>query len=152
MIRKTEESDIKAILSLASKLDMFDDEGLSMIRSTLDGYFSGDSSLWFTAQDGSLKGVVYCAPEPMTQCTWNVLMLLVDPQFHKSGIGSELMSHVEKALSEKNQRLLIVETSSLDNFEKARSFYLKSGYREEARIKNFYDKEGDKIIFTKTLN
>lgn len=153
MIRAIAASDTDAVMALAETLSMFDADGLDQIRKTLDGYYSGNTNdLWFVADDNGLVGVLYCAPEPMTNGTWNILMLLVSPDRQGQGHGSTLMSYVEQILREQGERLLIVETSSLDDFERARAFYPKCGYKEEARIRDFYDTGNDKIIFSKVLS
>ena len=45
-----------------------------------------------------------------------------------------------------------METSGTDDFEYVREFYRKSGYEEEARIREFYAAGVDKIVFRKRLN
>ena len=67
------------------------------------------------------------------------------------GIGSELLRHVESGLRQNRQRVLIIETSRLDGFELTRRFYLKHGYAEEARIRDFYAAGEDKVVFWKGL-
>lgn len=152
MIRPITPDDTDAVLALAKKLEMFDSDGLELIKATLSDYLDGNSNdLWFSADDNDLVGVVYCAPEPMTSGTWNVLMLLVDRDRQRQGYGSALMSYVEQTLLDRGERLLIVETSSLDEFEAARKFYSKCGYKEEARIRDFYAAGDDKIFFSKAL-
>ena len=102
--------------------------------------------------NGEILGVIYyCAPEPMTQGTWNILMLLVCPEHQGQGYGKALIQHLEQILTDRGERLVIVETSSLENFQGAQAFYRKCGYQEEGRIKHFYDRGNDKIIFSKIL-
>ena len=152
MIRPITPGDTDAVFALAKKLEMFDTDGLELIKSTLTDYLSGNSKdLWFSAYENGLVGVIYCAPEPMTSGTWNVLMLLVSLNHQRQGHGSALMSYVEQTLGARGERLLIVETSSLDEFEPARKFYYQCGFNEEARIRDFYAAENDKIIFSKAL-
>ena len=67
------------------------------------------------------------------------------------GLGSALLRHVEGGLRQNGQRVLIIETSSLDGFELTRRFYLKHGYSEEARIRDFYAAGEDKVVFWKGL-
>ena len=62
-----------------------------------------------------------------------------------------MLNHVEKTLTEKGERLLLVETSGLPNFEMTRKFYRKQGYEEEAKIRDYYKAGDDKIIFRKAL-
>lgn len=153
MIREITESDTDKILALADKLKMFDSAGLDQIRDTLVNHEPEESDeLWFTAWDADLAGVIYCVPEAMTDGTWNILMLLVDPVYHGKGYGKALMKTIERNLEKQDARLLIVETSGLDTFLDARSFYSKCGYDEEARVRDFYAEGDDKIILSKSLN
>jgi RimJ/RimL family protein N-acetyltransferase len=48
--------------------------------------------------------------------------------------------------------MLLVETSGLPDFERTRTFYAKCGYEEEARIRDFYAVNDDKVVFRKVLN
>jgi ribosomal protein S18 acetylase RimI-like enzyme len=55
-------------------------------------------------------------------------------------------------LAKRGERILLVETSGLESFEYVRAFYRRSGYNEEARIREFYKTGDDKIIFRKALS
>ena len=66
-------------------------------------------------------------------------------------VGTALMAGIETELRERNQRVLIVETSGLDAYAPARRFYRGLGYDEEARIREFYSAGEDKIVFRKDL-
>ncbi|MGI9052982.1 MAG: GNAT family N-acetyltransferase [Ilumatobacteraceae bacterium] len=82
------------------------------------------------------------------------LLLAVRPGQHRAGLGSTLVAQVEDALRSRGAavaRVLIVETSSLDGYERARSFYRQLGYDEEAHIREFYGPGDDKIAFWKAL-
>ena len=152
MIIKLEQNHIESVINLVKASGLFDIEGINHINQSLAEYFAGNDALWFLAfDDETLVGVVYCTPEPMTEGTWNILMLLIAPSYQRQGHGQSLISHVEKTLEALGERLIIVETSSLDEFKQARSFYLKCGYVEEARIRNFYAANDDKIVFSKSL-
>lgn len=59
--------------------------------------------------------------------------------------------HLERSLADAGERILLVETSSLPEFERARRFYRMLNYTEEARIREFYDDGDDKIVFYKRL-
>jgi ribosomal protein S18 acetylase RimI-like enzyme len=140
---------IAAVVALAEVSGLFDSDGIELIKERLANS-SGDE-LWYGVFAEDLKGVIYCIPEPLTDGTWNILMLIVSPDSHGQGHGRTLMSHVEEALVERGGRLVIVETSSGEGLERARAFYPKCGYSEEARIRNFYTAGEDKIIFSKGL-
>ena len=61
------------------------------------------------------------------------------------------MRYVEQKLTDRGERLLLVETSGLASFERTRQFHRKCGYHEEARIRDFYKAGDDKIIYRKVL-
>ncbi|GBO55018.1 histone acetyltransferase HPA2 and related acetyltransferases [Pseudanabaena sp. lw0831] len=96
--------------------------------------------------------MAYVAPERMTEGTWNLYLIAVHPLHQRQGRGKSMLQHVEKMLTKKNERILLVETSGTDDFEYVREFYRKSGYEEEARIREFYAAGVDKIVFRKRLN
>jgi ribosomal protein S18 acetylase RimI-like enzyme len=151
LIRKITSDDTTTVIALSERSGLFNTDGIEQIKERLAGYSGGNDELWFGAFDNVLVGVVYCIPEPMTDGTWNILMLIVSPDSHGQGYGRTLMSHIEETLVARGARLVIVETSSADGLERARAFYPKCGYTEEARVRNFYTKGDDKIIFSKGL-
>jgi ribosomal protein S18 acetylase RimI-like enzyme len=149
MVRDITFDDMNAVLTLAEKSGLFDADGLDLIKERLAS--RGRDELWFGVFDEDLAGVIYALPEPMTDGTWNILMLIISPDSHGQGYGRTLMSHIEETLAARGARLVIVETSSGEGLERARAFYPKCGYSEEARVRNFYTAGDDKIIFSKGL-
>lgn len=120
-----------------------------MISDYLNNQNSKD--FWLTYQDSQPVAIAYCAPEKMTQGTCNLLLIAVHPDYQGKGYGTSILHYIEQLLAERGERLLLVETSSLDNFERSRAFYLKCGYETEARIREFYQSGEDKIVFRKLL-
>lgn len=152
MIQETTVAHKEKLLSIIRDSGQFDEGGLEYVKETMEAHFTqpGDA-LWYTACENEPVGVAYCAPEAVTSGTWNLLMLWVENGLEGKGIGSSLVSKIEHVLAEKGARLLIVETSGLDEFKAARSFYEKSGFELEGQIKNFFDAGDDKLIYTKAL-
>jgi ribosomal protein S18 acetylase RimI-like enzyme len=150
MIRATIAEDEPGIFAIIE--DQFDAAGLEHVKATLSTYLAGDSqAIWLTALEDEPVGVAYCAPEPITSGTWNLLMLWTRQDSHRKGYGSALVGQVEAMLKERGVRLLIVETSGVDDFDPARNFYERCGFRQEARVKDFYAQGDDKLIYTKPL-
>ncbi|MGR4021701.1 GNAT family N-acetyltransferase [Vibrio harveyi] len=150
MLRQLQLADKEKMLELVNKTQMFEAEEVSFIADTFEGESS--EAIWFGQFDDELMtGVAYCVPMEMTNATWNVLMLLVDPEHHRSGIGRNLMQLMESTLTQQGQRLLIVETSSTDDFQTARSFYSAIGYAQQGAIEHYYDDNDHKITFIKRL-
>jgi ribosomal protein S18 acetylase RimI-like enzyme len=95
-------------------------------------------------------GYVCFGPTPLTDGTYDLYWIAVDPEAHRRGVGSRLIEHVEHALR-LSGRLLLIETSSLPKNDAARRFYLRHQYREVARVPDFYSEGDDRVIFAKHL-
>ncbi len=152
-IRTITPDDKSAVLDLAVATGLYPPDGLAEFEGMLMQYYQGhlDDHYWIVLEEGGIQGVAYYAPEMMTVGTWNLYFIGVQPEQQGKGYGAALLQHVEAALKAKGQRILIIETSGLDNYELTRKFYLKNGYDEEARIREFYREGEDKIVFWKKL-
>jgi ribosomal protein S18 acetylase RimI-like enzyme len=152
MIRNTISTDSDSLMAIIQDSGQFDVDGLAHVKATLLEYLNGqDNGLWLTADDGEPVGVAFCAPEPVTNGTWNLLMLWTRKDRASQGHGTALVEHVQSELQRREARLLIVETSDLPEFESARLFYEKCGFSQEARVKNFFAYGDDKLIYTRPL-
>ncbi len=149
-IRPIKPEDIPALKTVIDANELFPSD---MLDEMIADYFQNESSsdLWFTYEDDQPIAIAYCAPEKMTEGTWNLYLIAVHPNYQGKGYGTSMMHYIEQALAERGERLLLVETSGLDSFKQTRSFYHKCGYEEEARIREFYDAGEDKIVFHKFL-
>lgn len=155
MIRPATPNDMSALMALADATGMFEANELEGLAGMVSAYFDGhldDDHFWIVNEaDGALSGAAYYAAETMAYGVWNLYFIGVLPSRQRQGCGEALLHHVEQGLRERGERLLLIETSSLDAFEGARRFYRKHGYDEEARIRDFYKAGEDKIIFRKAL-
>ena len=152
VIRATESQDAAEIMNIVRESGQFDDDSLKYVEDTLLQHLQNPSSaLWLTADDGGPVGVAYCIPEPVANGTWNLLMLWTRSDVHRRGYGGQLVNQIEAELQARAARLLIVETSGLAEFAAARAFYLKSGFKHEATIQNFFAPGDNKLVFTKQL-
>lgn len=149
-IRDVERRDVPALKVIVDRSGLFPSE---LLDDMLAAYLNEDQNdqYWLTVDDGDPVAVAYCAPEPMTQGTWNLYLIAVHPDRRSQGHGAALLRHLEDALGTRGQHLLLVETSGLPDFERARVFYSRNGYEREARIRDFYELGDDKIIFRKAL-
>ena len=154
MIRPATPDDKKALMAIADAIGMFSPQELSELGGMLAEYFDGNlgsDHFWSTYDDGEPVGVAYYAPEQYAYGTWNLYFIAVHPERQGEGIGGQLLRYVEQMLASRGERVLLVETSGLPNFERTRAFYRQNGYDEEARIREFYKAGDDKIIFRKAL-
>lgn len=146
IIRSLRREDLARAQALIAAVDLFPPE---MLPDMAAPFLAGAAELWLVAADGA--GLAYAAPERLTEGTWNLLLLAVDPALQRRGLGRALVAAVESALTAVSVRLLLVETSGVADFAGQRRFYRRLGFRQEARIRDYYQLGDDKVIFAKTL-
>ncbi|MEO0497071.1 MAG: GNAT family N-acetyltransferase [Pseudomonadota bacterium] len=150
MIRAMNREDLPAVIEVVNSTGLFPGEMLNgMASEALDG--KSETERWYVLEDGHPIGVVYFAPERMTEGTWNLYLIAIHADRQGTGEGSKLIAHVERKLADEGHRILLVETSGNREFEQTRQFYRNNGYTEEARIREFYTTGEDKIVFWKKL-
>lgn len=149
-IRPVTSEDLPALKTVIDANGLFPSD---MLDEMISDYLSDEDSkdYWFTYDDGKPVAIAYCAPERMTQGTWNLYLIAVHPDYQKFGRGASMLHHIEQKLAQNGERILLVETSGLPSFEGTREFYRKCGYNQEARIREFYQAGEDKIVFRKLL-
>lgn len=152
MIRKIDKEDIPKILELGKNIG-FEQTELEVLHGDIAAFFEKDNhSRWISySQNDTLIGAAYYRPEKMTDRTWNILFIAVDPEHQKQGVGSKLLNYIKQDLQELNQRLIIVETSNLPEFKSARNFYDKNTFKQQGIIQDFYQKNDDKIVYSHNI-
>ena len=149
-IRPIIPDDLPELKTVIDANELFPSE---MLDEMIFDYFNNKNTqdYWFTYDNGKPVAIAYCAPEKMTEGTWNLYLIAVHPDYQELGYGTSMVNHLEQRLANCGERVLLIETSSLESFEPTRKFYLKCGYHQEARIRDFYQAGEDKIVFYKSL-
>src|SRR6185436_2488285 len=88
---------------------------------------------------------------PMTDATYDLYWLVTSARHRGAGLGSALLGEIEGELRERGGRTVRVETSSLEGQGGARRFYLRAGYEEVGRIRDFYRPGDDLCTLAKRL-
>lgn len=101
--------------------------------------------------DGTVLAFACFGPTPCTAGTWDLYWIAVDPGGQRQGIGRRLMEACEEAITRARGRLIVVETSSRDDYGPTRTFYESLGYTATARIPGFYAPGDDLVVYTKPL-
>lgn len=149
-IRAMRRDDIDGVRLVLESTSLFPS---SMVAEMAEPFLSGNAQhLWLVAVDENQTfGFAYCEPERMTEGTYNLLAIAVSADQQRRGVGAALIRYVENDVRDRNGRLLLVETSTDSDQDGARALYLKHGFNEEARIRDFYGPGQTKVVFWKKV-
>ncbi|WP_421980741.1 GNAT family N-acetyltransferase [Roseibium sp.] len=150
-IRPSVANDIPSLQKIADSTGLFPPD---LLPEMMGGFLSeGDgNSLWLTCEENG-EAIAFCfaSAETFAEGTWNMLALAVLPEKQGNGVGRAVVATLERLLQSGGNRVLIVDTSGTESFSGTRRFYLRCGYTQEARIRDFWGPGDDKIVFWKAL-
>ncbi len=146
-VRAAKEVDVPRIGAIAEEAGLFPAEYLpEMIAPAL----KGEGDVWRVFEsDGELVGFAFARLEEMTDRTWNILAIGVDPAHQGKGHASTLLAQIEADL---DARVIVIETTQLEEQARARAFYAAKGYEQQGHIRDFYGDGEDKLVFRKAMS
>ena len=155
-IRRVEDRDREAILSIARTTDAFTAEDVVCVDELLTTYLrNGDSHeytfLAATDDQGRVIGFVCYGPTPLTDRTFDAYWLAVSPASRRQGTGKALFLQMEENLRNAGARLLVLETSGTPEYAAARRMYERLGWTGRLAAPDFYRQGDDLIIYSKPL-
>jgi ribosomal protein S18 acetylase RimI-like enzyme len=146
-----------SIVSLAKKIEQFSINDVQCIedlwKESLQSETDPDRYHFIVARNiQQIIGFACYGHRPLTEGTYDFYWLGVDPAFQKQGVGKALMARVEKEIRDKKGYLLIIETSSIEDFSSPRAIYEAFGYQLIAQIPDFYKPGDGLVIYTKKIS
>jgi ribosomal protein S18 acetylase RimI-like enzyme len=88
---------------------------------------------------------------PLTQASWDLYWIVVDPAAQGRGAGRALLAESERRIALDGGRRIYAETSSRPAYEPTRRFYERCGYTVAATLEEFYAPGDGKVIYLKVL-
>jgi len=154
-IRRSEQRDRDTILGFLAGTGFFRPDEMLIAREVLDEALAkgpdGHYQSFVAQEGGRAVGWVCFGPTPCTVGTFDIYWIGVAPGRQGCGVGAALMEHAEGLICACGGRATVVETSGRAVYDSTRRFYGKLGYREAARVRDFYGPGDDKVIYMKTL-
>ena len=154
-IRPIEADDRALLVPIIANAGNFTEEevetALELIDEAIEENNSGDYNIHVIEDDGAVRGYVCIGETPLTEGTYDLYWIVVDAGTRGKGYGQRLLRHAEEELRRRGGRLLLIETSSMESYQATRRFYLAAGYKEIARLPDFYKDGDDKIIYGKRV-
>jgi ribosomal protein S18 acetylase RimI-like enzyme len=156
-LRKLIQTDRPAIIRLLHRINGFHQDDIDITIELLDIflYQHGQKEYEFLVavnEAGWILGFICYGPTPLTDGTYDLYWIAVDPDYEGKGIGSRMFQMMEDCIRRDHGRLLIIETSSDPNYAAAQRFYLKCGCALAEDIHDFYHVGEDRLTYTKYLN
>ncbi|MEK6677736.1 MAG: GNAT family N-acetyltransferase [Planctomycetota bacterium] len=105
----------------------------------------------FGESDQEVVGYTCFGPIACTQASFDLYWIAVSERLRGQGVGKELIEQSEQSIKRMVGQRVYIETSSRPLYEPTRAFYLRCGYHEEARLRNFYAPDDDKVIYVRAL-
>jgi ribosomal protein S18 acetylase RimI-like enzyme len=154
LLRNLKPRDCPLLERLLSRIKEFseEDESLAMelIHHALSNRLQSDYDFFIAAGENDFPvGYACFGPTPLTQGTFDLYWIAVDPAFSGHGIGTALLEAIEEKIKRLNGRMLIIETSSGQSYESSRRFYVKNGYQRSETIRDFFQNGEDRVTYTK---
>lgn len=157
MIRKLKLGDRNEILRILTNTHHFSDEEINVAMELIDIYLNDvnqkDYIIYVYENEGTKKaeGYICYGRRPLTDWSYDLYWIAVDPNIHGKGIGSKLVKFMEDDLKKSKGRLVLIETSGKAEYENERRFYTKNGYEVQTVIKDFYRSGEDLFVYRKYL-
>ena len=157
MIRKLETSDRGEIKRILEDTNHFSEDEIKVAIELIDIYLNDEKQkdyIVYVKEDENSKkaaGYICYGKRPLTDWTYELYWIAVDPGIHGKGTGSMLVRHMEDDLKAGGGRIILIETSGRAEYENERKFYTKNGYEVQTIIKDFYRGGDDLFIYRKYL-
>lgn len=161
MIRKLIPGDKEQIRRILTETKHFNDDEIKVAIELIDVYLNDEKQQDYiiytyendskAADQSSVGGYICYGKRPLTDWTYDLYWIAVDPNIHGKGLGSKLVKHMEEDLKSVSGKLILIETSGKAEYENERKFYTKNGYEVQTIIKDFYRSGDDLYIYRKYL-
>lgn len=153
MIRKAKANDVKEIIALAKSTKVFTEDEIECLEADLQEYFAAknDDTILVYEIDKKILGFTQFGPLPITDNSWMLHWIAVSKQEQKAGIGKKLIQRAEATAKKKRARIMFIETSSKDEFEVPRNFYMRNGFMPISVVTDYYGIYDSKVIFSKNF-
>jgi ribosomal protein S18 acetylase RimI-like enzyme len=152
-VTPTREHERPAIAGVLRRCGVFREAEVAVALEVLDVYLTKpgqqDYQVYTASRGGAVAGYVCFGRNVMTDGTFELYWIAVDPDHARHGVGRSLMTLAEYEIARQGGRLIAVETSSREDYHDTRKFYHGLGYRQAAVVADYYAPGDAKVILTK---
>ena len=152
-VRPIQTSDVTMIRTMVQETGVFRESEVDVAVELADSASKrkDDYQALVACHNDEVVGYSCFGPTPGTDRTFDLYWMVVSSYSHRKGVGTALLATTEEQIRHLFGRLLVAETSGRPEYEPARNFYKRHGFRYEGRIPYFYADHDDKMFYVKTL-
>jgi len=156
VIRSLQRNDRNVVEKILIDTEHFNQDEIKIALELIDLYLNDkkqkDYNIFVDEQEGKVVGYICFGKRPLTDGTFDLYWIAVDPNIQGKGIGSRLLKFMEDELKKiPDANLVLIETSGQDTYAGERAFYEKNGYQVQTIIKDFYRRDDDLVVYYKYL-
>jgi GNAT superfamily N-acetyltransferase len=149
-----EARDKAAVLGLVRATGFFTDPEVAVAEELMDIYLAtpGQKDYDVVVVDdgaGTPAGYMTWGPTPLAEDAYDLYWMAVAPSEQGKGRGKALVRWLEDEVGRRDGRVILIETSSQPKYQGTRRFYIDLGYKEVARVPDFYRAGDDRVIYAK---
>lgn len=149
------ETDAQSIRELTASTGFFTDAEIDVAVELVEERLQkGESSGYyflFAERGGRVVGYTCFGPIPCTVSSYDLYWIAVHHDFRGQGIGKILMRKSEGMIGTMGGARVYIETSSRQQYDSTRRFYLACAYEEAAFFADFYAPGDGKVVYSKVL-
>ena len=154
MIRPMLALDKGPVLALVRATGFFTPDEVGVAEELIDIYLERPDQKDYgvvivEGEQGAPAGYMTWGPTPLAEDAYDLYWMAVAPSEQGKGRGKELVRWLEAEVGRRNGRVIIIETSSQPKYRGTRQFYIDLGYKEVARVPDFYRAGDDRVIYAK---
>jgi ribosomal protein S18 acetylase RimI-like enzyme len=155
-IGATRADEAEQIVGVTREAQVFSADEIATVQELMDDYIAnGDASTYYFLSyrlNGRVAGYACYGRRSLTESTFDLYWICSAPSAQRKGVGHALLQRTEQEIRAMGGRLVMVETSSLPEYEPARRFYDSHGYRRQVIIEDFYAEGDGLVLYSKKLN
>lgn len=144
------------LADLLSRIEQFKPAEVEVALELIDAALSDPSGSGYEClvahEDEQVLGYLCVGPTPMTEATWDLYWIAVDPQVQGRGVGRALYAGFVERMKKRGGRQVRIETSSQETYAATGGFYERLGFRVDGRLRDFYAAGDDLLIFYRQVD
>lgn len=155
MIRKLLYNDRPQLINIVEETENFSSEEKQVAIELIDEAINNPNHEYYNTfvyeEDGKIYGYHCTGKRALTDGVYDLYWIVVDRKTQNKGLGKKLLDHAESFVKDNDGRWILAETSSKDDYNATRNFYLRNNYSIVAEIKDFYKVNDNLIVFGKYI-